>query len=225
MYEEDHNFRNLASYRPLEFRRPVAAEVQEVSKFVEDLWMCFEPSDGNRFRVMEQYLLRRALVAGSVNFPLTAASLAALGMNPAEAAAWLPALNNPNEPNFFAAAEVKSAIEDSNCHLQVVSRAALLLYLATLAARALLTAAGYRREDLAFWWMPHGTNRGLWDDGNQPANPLDVWADVSETLRENREFVAGNAHGLSLSAWRTAQPRAIAFMGAYELVAIWGLLP
>jgi hypothetical protein len=146
-------------------------------------------------------------------------------MSAAEAASWLPVLNGTTEPTFFAEAEGQTAIEDPKCHLQVISRAALLLYLATSAARRHLATAGYTRADLAFWWGPHGIARGLWDGASQPANPLDLWADILDILRDNGDFIAGNARGLSLNSWRTGQARAIEFMGAYELVAIWGLLP
>lgn len=224
-YDADHNSRNLVSYRPYEFRRSAAHDTKEISDFVEDLWMCFEPSEGNRFPVIERYLLRRALVAGRVTFPLSDVSLASVGMSVGEVASWLPVLNGTTEPTFFAEAELQSAIEDSKCHLQVIARAALLLYLATSAARRHFAAAGYTREDLAFWWGPHGISRGLWDGVNQPANPLDLWADILEILRENQEFLAGKAGTLSLNSWRRGQSRAIEFMGAYELIAIWGLLP
>lgn len=200
-------------------------DARDLSKFVEELWQCFEPSHGRRFPVMEKYLLRRALVAGRVTLPLTNKSIAPVGMNATEAASWLPVLNDENEPSFLAAAEVRSQIEDARCHVQVISRAALLLYLATSAARTHLTEAGYTRNDLSFWWTPHGNSRGLWDQASAPENPFDLWADVLDTLQENRDFVANNAGGFSLNGWRKGQAGSIGFMGAFELVAIWGLLP
>ncbi len=223
-YEDDHDARNLVSYRPLEFRRPNSSNARDLSDFVDALWTCFEPSEGNRFPVIEKYLLRRALVAGGITFPLTEISLNALGMSTTEVASWLPVLNRENEPNFLGEADVRSTIEDSRCQLQVISRATLLLYLATSAARGHLIEAGYTREDLTFWWKSHGISRGLWDEANSPRNPLELWADVRDNLQENGDFV-NSTGGFSLNSWRKGQARVVESMGAFELVAIWGLLP
>ncbi len=224
-YDEDHNSRNLVSYRPSEFRRSAPLDARLICTFIEDLWRSFEPSEGNRFPVIEKYLLRRALNAGGVALPLSDTALNSIGMSKAQAESWLTVLNGTSEPTMFPEAELQSAIEDARCHLQVISRAALLLYLATTVARKQLAAAGFTRKDLQFWWGPHGINRGLWDGGDQPENPLDLWADILDLLRENSMFITNSAVGLSLYSWRRGQSRAVEFMGAYELVAIWGLLP
>jgi hypothetical protein len=224
-YDQDHDARNLVSYRPSEFRPPRSDAIEKLCGFVEDLWKCFEPSEGNRFPVIERHLLRRALVAGKASMPLAADSLDPLGLQKAEAATWLAILNGHAEPIVFSEAETQSRVEDERCHLQVISRAALLLYLATAAARWHLAEAGYTRKDLEFWWARFGTFRGLWNNVDKPANPLDLWADILQLLRDNNEFITNSGAGLSLKSWRQGQCRAVEFMGAYELVAIWGLLP
>jgi hypothetical protein len=224
-YDQDHNSRNLVSYRPSEFRRAAAVEPTELCAFIEDLWRSFEPSEGDRFPVIERHLLRRALSAGGVPLPLSPVALNPVGLSKAQTESWLTVLNGTSEPALFREAQIQSAIEDARCHLQVISRAALLLYLATTVARRQLSVSGYTRGDLHFWWRLQGIDRGLWDISREPANPLDLWADVVDLLDESKTFVANNSPGLSLYAWRHGQSRAVESLGAYELVGIWGLLP
>lgn len=60
---EDHDSRNMASYRPSEFRLAPAPTAPHAIEFVSDLWKLFEPTIGGRFPQLEKELLKRVVRA------------------------------------------------------------------------------------------------------------------------------------------------------------------
>jgi hypothetical protein len=163
------------------------------------------------------------LVAGNVSGPIAEPALAAVGLLGSEIGPWLAALNSTDELKPFQDAEQQARIDEGRCHLQVMARAALLLAIATVSARQQLVKAGYTMDHLKFWWQRYGMTRGLWDTTTQPDNPLDLWADVREALAELQAWQMAQGGGASLRAWRKAQSHIVELLGAFELVAVWGL--
>jgi hypothetical protein len=222
---DDHDKRNLASYRPSEFRRAQRLDADEVAEFVEQLWRMFEPSSSPRFPTIERLLVRAAVRTGGSGKP-NAADLQKLGLSPSEAAKWAAFLSAMDDPKPFSLAGESSRIEDPRCHLQVVSRAALLLFVATSMARRLLVNAAYTSNATAFWWIRHGEDRGLWSVGAAPTNPLDSWADILVALEKSEEWRLNNASlKASLCNWRQQQAGSLEAFGGFDMVSIWGLLP
>lgn len=222
-FDDDHDNRNLASYRPSEFRSPPHLDIHEVAQFVEELWRLFEPSTARRFPTIERLLLRRAWRRGGA-IPASA-SIEQLGVAAPEAAEWAAFLKDPSDSMPLRLAEEQSGIEDPRCHLRIISRAALMLFVATSAARRLLTQAAYTAETLSFWWQRQGEDRGLWNAASRPDNPLDLWADISNALDTSGLWRSNNSPGSSLRDWRQTQMAALDGLGSFELVGIWGLLP
>lgn len=223
---DDHDNRNLASYRPSEFRRAPRLDVNEIAQFVEELWRMFEPGRTRRFPSVERLLLRSALRKGRLPPPSMRNLEQQLGLSSSEAAEWSAFLSSTDDPLPLELAEKESAIEDSRCHLQILSRAALLLFVATSAARRLLTNSAYTAEGLAFWWERFGEDRGLWSIGAAPGDPLDFWADILRSLEDSDSWRLENPVGTSsLRHWRRRPGTALDDLGAFELVGIWGLMP
>ncbi|HEX9466462.1 MAG TPA: hypothetical protein VGB82_28025 [Alphaproteobacteria bacterium] len=223
--DDDHNSRNLASYRPFEFRRSPPLDAVEVVEFVEELWRAFEPSIGSRFQTLERLLLRRTLRKLGAANP-TQAQIETLGIDSALAAQWEAFLANHDDPKLFDLAEQPGSVDDPRCHLQIISRAALLLYVATGAARRLLTEATYDRNTIQFWWRQHGQRRGLWDDAQSPADPLELWADIEPSLDAAHAWRnSPGAATASIRTWRRTHAAVLDDFGGIELAGIWGLIP
>lgn len=222
--DDDHDKRNLASYRPSEFRRPQRLDSHEVITFVEELWTLFEPERFRRFPVLERALVRSARrKATSRVAPI--ADLERIGLSSAEATDW-SSFFTKDDPVPLIAATKQSAIEDPRCHLQVLSRAALLLFVATTAARRLLVNATYTEDLLSFWWQRHGEDRCLWGVGAFPADPVDLWADILTAISDSSAWRTANPPGsASLRDWRRTNASGLDYLGGLELIGIWGLLP
>jgi hypothetical protein len=221
---DDHSNRNLVSYRPSSFRPTGRLNTAEVLTFVEDLWLLFEPSpQRSRFQTLEQHLLRQVFRFSST-LP-TQAAVERLGLNSNEARNWVRFFGSPGTLAPLAYCQNTGDVEDARCHLQVLSRAALLLFLASASTRKHLIAGGFDSNALAFWWHQLGVQRGLWSPGGEPDDSLDFWGEVTETLDEVR-------------AWRTAQPADFSLyeanrniegpmrrLSALDIGSVWGLLP
>jgi hypothetical protein len=82
--KNDHDARNLASYRPSEFRKAPGYGAANIANYVTDLWRLFEPGENRRFHSAERHLLKAAWEAGGS--PVIApAQLGPLGFGVAEA--------------------------------------------------------------------------------------------------------------------------------------------
>jgi hypothetical protein len=223
--DDDHDNRNLSSYRPSQFRKPPALDVHENVTFVEELWRLFEPETSKRFPVIERVLLRSARRKAS-STSATLDDLERLGLSPAESAEWAAFFGETEDPLPLQEANKQSQIDSPRCHIQILSRAALLLFVATSAVRRLLITAGYTPDILSFWWKFIGEDRGLWSAGGSPVDPLDLWADILVALTDSSEWRSNNPPGsVSLRDWRRAEMPDRDYLGGFELVGIWALLP
>jgi hypothetical protein len=139
---------------------------------------------------------------------------------------WEAFLLESGDPPLLVDAQKVSPVEDSRCHLQVISRATLLLFIATRAASRHLEAAEYTRDDMAFWWQRFGHLRGYWDEDSVPDRPSDIWADVAAALDDVEAWCApDNDRRHSLALWRANYPAACLNLGSCEMIALWGLTP
>lgn len=223
--DEDHDNRNLSSYRPSQFRQASALDVHETVKFVEDLWRLFEPGTSKRFPFLERVLLRSAR-RKTAPTAATVGDLEALGLGSAEAFDWATFLDDTDDPLPLQEAGKQSQIDGSRCHIQTLSRAALLLFFATMTVRRLFINARYTPATLSFWWKHIGEVRGFWPAGGSPNDPLDLWADILAALTDSTDWRATNPSGsVSLRDWRRAAMPERDYLGGFELVGIWGLLP
>lgn len=223
--DDDHDNRNLASYRPSEFRRPVRLNVHQQTIFVEELWQLFEPSAARRFPNIERLLLRNARRKRTRSAP-SVSDVERLGLTALESPDWVAFLQRADDPSPLRLAEDQVPIEDPTCHQRIISRAALLLFLASAAARQLLEKARYSSDNLRFWWSRHGEDHALWNIGSVPNDPQDLWADIAQAISDSAEWRANNPlTGTSLHEWRRSQTGALADFGGFELVGIWALTP
>jgi hypothetical protein len=161
----------------------------------------YEPAGSGRFLTLEQNLLRRALRLASVSGPFSEANLGDVGIAGAEMSKWLAVLNASSDTVVLKYAEQSSAVDEPDCHLQIIARASLLLGLATAATSTHLREAGYTANDLKFWWERQAVERGLWETGNL-MDPHDLWADVNEAIEDNDEWWKCAPSPNSLATWR-----------------------
>jgi hypothetical protein len=223
--DDDHDCRNLASYRPSEFRRPNRLPVHDQTTFVEELWQLFEPSTEQRFPYIERLLLRNAYRKGPGIIP-SINDLKNLGLTSIESTDWIAFLQRTDDSSPLKLAEKWVPVEDSTCHLRIISRAVLLLFVASAAARRLLSNAGYSLDDILFWWGQFGESRALWDNDSVLEDPRDLWADIAQAISDSNKWHMNNPNSnISLRKWRRSNTSALIDFGGFELVGIWALMP
>ena len=224
---EDHENRNLVSYRPSQFRKPYDQEPNYIIDFIEQLWKLFEPGDYQRFPNLEKNLLRSALRKYNSTLP-TINDLMRLGFSSTLAKEWVDFLNSNDESLPLKLADQRPEIEEPNCNLSIISRAALLLFVATSSAQRILRNAGYNQSTISFWWTKFGIERSLWKNSNEPINPLDSWRDISDaltTINDWRELISNKKLSLRDLRENEKTVQALNELGSFEHICIWGLTP
>lgn len=222
-YAGDRFARNEASYRPsgLQYRRALPAD--DAVTFLREFWLACEPG-GSPFAPLDRALLRSALhtaySATSSPDPLEDAVDAVVGqagLTGQTAAAWrLFLLDEPRHPLLDRAPRT-SPPHREDAHLETLSRATLLLRIATGAARDFLSDAGIGIGDLEFWWRTVGEDTGIWE-GDPPSDFADLWADTAAALAEIEAVrpIPTYADGIDIARQRTV-------LGQAERLMLWGM--
>lgn len=187
----DQSARNHASYRPsgiakdLSFKN--ATQIRRSLGIVENIWrMC--GMNGTGGLVLDTFLLRLSWekYAGRQQLSETEVRevLENLGVNDPELTTLTRVFSRRvqrQDPQLIVEANKKGKITDSDYHIQMLSRATLLLRLATGAGMRMIEDARISRDDLEFWWEALGENYGLWESGH--ADPIsDMWTEVEDAL-------------------------------------------
>ena len=238
-YFADREARNAASYWPNTINSWESRTFVEDYKAVSSIWLPLEPTSDARFSELDRHLLRILLfdgyfgatghkatsMAGRKGFKAEVENLLQnMGMNDSAKFLWrkfLTDLEGIEEPAVIKMASGKAKVGAASHVVEVMSRATMLLRLATGASAALLSEAGIEREHLRFWIQAVGAGRGIWQTQKPPEDLIELWDDVAYEL----EQLDGRFDGTDPSAqeiW-TDHSRGLAILGECERVALWGL--
>ncbi|TJV25042.1 MAG: hypothetical protein E5Y04_09365 [Mesorhizobium sp.] len=237
----DRQARNESSYRPDGI--PLSWEVSsaKVLEFTKDLWSTLEPSDQSSFEQIDRYILRLALekqFRGVFGSQPNAANptfvshiqlvVQAQGLSPAATKRWEDFLLRRTaamDPQIFANSTVKPTSVASD-PMAVLSRAVLLLRVATGSAHDLLKQASFDANALAFWWKSIGIARGLWEPAVPPTQLSDLWADIRDMLLGVDDTNATDPGALSsINGLGYGMSGRLNMLCSHERVGLWGLCP
>jgi hypothetical protein len=237
---DDHDARNEASYRPTRLNNPASLGVVATSAYLRQFWAVSAPSSISRFEILDRHLLRRSLEnvykAITGDTPQTNPtgfearvvrminSIAPVGLSEDSWRDFLVRRLEPLDAVVITEAAENSPVEDSKHHLQVMSRALLLLRVATGACARHLRTAGGGRVLLEFWWKPLGKERGLWQPGDEPNDFAELWDDIETALADARDWETFTPpEDVSFYRWWHEIGRSIQTLGSCERLALWGL--
>ena len=238
-YFGDRDARNAASYWPNTINSWKPRSTVDDYQAISDLWLPLEPTSEARFAELDRHLLRIVLsrgyfgVSGQRQSSETGragfegeveALLSNMGMNASEESLWRSFLTDSSEfqePAVIRMANGEAKVGDASHVVEVMSRATMLLRLATGASAALLSDAGIERENLEFWIQSVGTERGIWPPDEPPEDLLDLWADVETELGQIEDWMDGVEPSVQ-EIW-AARSRGLAILGECERIALWGL--
>jgi len=238
----DREARNSSSYRPTNLTERNRSTLSQGLNFIRDFWHAHEPSTMNPFKELDRHLLRRSLsTAFKANNPahysprkvptqyarlidpMLHAMLPTTGdYTDAQWKEFVCFKQHPGENRIISYAETNHQISSSSQHLQMISRAILLLRLATGATRENFKGiAEVDREKLSFWWNPIGEERGMWDTGNAPNDFQDLWQDIQESLDQIDSWEA--AGGRSKKNLFNDAAVGVKSLSSCERIGLWGL--
>ncbi|CDX27350.1 conserved hypothetical protein [Mesorhizobium sp. ORS 3324] len=238
---KDREARNASSYRPDGVPGTWEVSAADTLEFVRDMWSSLEPSAASGFEQIDRHILRLAIeryhlgrtnrqptrtdqdYIALVNSVITAQSLSVTTEN--RLRSFLLRQSAPDDLKIFVNSKIKPNHSQADA-FAVVSRAVLLLRVATGSAHNLLDRVGFDASMLGFWWEKLGEARGLWAPGATPSSLSDLWADVDVSLREVDNVAAAGPGSLSTFHQIAARiPGPAAIFASHERVGLWGLCP
>jgi hypothetical protein len=234
---DDRDARNTSSYRPTRLKNKAVLDQETTSNFLINFWKGMEPTP-MAFEKLDRHLLRITLERGfeAVNgtSPLgnatfqaqVVARLAELGFaGPLadELRRFIIREIEPTDHVLISEAKLDDNIDEPRHHIQVLSRAVLLLRLATGAADMHLRKAGVTSTDLKFWWEKLGEDKGEWDTASPPLALTDLWADIEDAIEEVGVWEGANAAPRSFYQWREECRSALSTLTTSEKILFWGL--
>lgn len=232
---DDQESRNVASYRPNRIVTNKKSSERDDVSFAVDLWRSLEPSVTG-FPLLDIHILRLTLerafegVEGrkprSVPYEFEKLVDAVVHQLPDDSARlrvtkFLMRRTAPDDHPVFAHAALDTEATDPHHHLQLMSRSALLLALASSSCRLLVERAGLSLRDHEFWWNALGADRGIWTTAPPSEDLRDLWGDINAELEDAEDWVASGTN--TREAFIEACPRAFSRLSYFELVALWGI--
>jgi hypothetical protein len=238
---DDRNSRNESSYRPDGLPNPWYLDGKEAVTFIHGLWLILEPSEDSRFSAIDRHILRIALEQSfkgrhgkaSTSAPqkyrqFVASILTPLNFSPEVEKWWMDFLArkiHKIDPEIFSSSR-ESPNKRSTSHASIISRATLLLRVASGAALGLLQSASLNADATMFWWNNLGVARGLWDGAKSADQLTDLWADIDLILRDLEAFQ--QKHGAANQSFLRVGSElgsSLVGLGSCERVAIWSMTP
>jgi hypothetical protein len=240
LFADDHTLRNHSSYRPDGIPEPWYLGGQDALQFATELWEACEPSSAAPFDEIDRYVLRLTIEgaytathnrSSTADPPHFAAFVAPIvnrqSFEPAVANEWKQFLTRnlvPNDPNIFSYSSQVPTEGKGASYAAILSRAALLLRLATGSSVKLIRSAGITGDQIEFWWSRLGINRGVWAGTKPRTDLLDLWDDVEALISDARQFQQNTpAADQSFHLIGDRIPQVVAGLGGCERVAIWSL--
>ncbi len=237
----DRDARNESSYRPDGMPATWHTPSTTTLQFVKDMWAMLEPSSTSSFEQIDKHILRLTLEqlhrgrTGRVATQLDAAFIALVNTTLSSQGfsssaeerlrKFLMRETIPDNPAIFSYSSSKPAGSNTDA-FAVLSRAVLLLRIATGSAQDLLQKADLNSDLLSFWWTNLGEARGLWQQGTPPDVLSDLWADVRESLRELDDMENGDPDVLSsINSVAFGTSGIFNIFSSHERVGLWGLFP
>ncbi|MGH8677970.1 MAG: hypothetical protein ACREUQ_06430 [Burkholderiales bacterium] len=238
---KDREARNESSYRPDGVPTTWELNAKHGLEFVRDMWGTLEPSVNSSFEQIDRHILRLAMeryyagLTGKAANSADPAFVALVGTT-VSAQSLASATEDrmkkfllrqiaADDPLIFRYSAVSPGVPQSDA-FAVLSRAVLLLRVATGSAHDLLQQAGINAAALSFWWQKLGETRGLWKPNSPPTALADLWADIADGLREVDEIEAGDAaafdtfNGVAFGVFSQLN-----LLASHERVGLWGLCP
>lgn len=228
---DDKKTRNNSSYDP-QTLHPLSVSIDSGLSFIDEFWEAFEPSGIDRFDAIDRHILRAAVEFERQSLGITDRLSESHYENLDESVKkiasrdFLDRLVEPDDHRLIGLARSKS----NPAHpLEMISRAALLLRLASAVTRRHLVDAGlFDRATIGAWLANYAIGRAVIRDASLPESPADLWDDIEvsrDALEALRKTLA--ASELDLTRWHVSSEMTFSLPRVCEAerVAVWSLLP
>ena len=206
VFDDDQARRNETSYRPTRIRVPAVQPIdpfRELSDPLFNSWSELDPEVVGGSAALDLALLRNALNVvvdnGISSYGSLGEALAFLeqGQHLTHTTAEALRVERPSASALFSAARVEDL--QGKPATPILARALLMLRLASARVSKLLSAANVSRTDLKFWWLPLGTDLGLWHEQDDE-DFLELWTDVGDSKDRAEDLISALPEDSSVRA-------------------------
>ena len=236
-FTDDRDLRNEMSYRPQRLHHQQQRQAITVTLTnILELWRSCEPATSDRFSMLDIFLLRLALedvyrtstgwrphglryirhinrVFANLGFPTIGFLYDFLIKKDLSSQNFI--LSEARRPGMTPKHGIRP--------LSVISRALLLLRLASAAASDLLSYAAISSSEIAFWTDQLGLDIGLWDMGAAPASIVDLWSDIEAAIGAVSNWCDLHGAGASVLQARKSLGGDITQLKQFQRVGLWGI--
>lgn len=196
-YKSDRELRNFVSYRPQTITGfPQNFDFKAAISNTYELLKVLSPSGSNPFDYLDKLLLKALFEDLYANHAIASrGSLSDLiddSFNHVGASLDLTTKNillsgTPIKQSHLIFSEASKNVVEA---LPVISRAALLLRVATGSASILLEDAGVNKSDLDFVWANYGFNNGFWETPKPVSQFYELWSELETEFSEINTEIA-----------------------------------
>lgn len=233
----DQDARNEASYRPNTLSFTSDSSSSDRLSFAAELWRLCEPGYGGAFRTFNRHLLLHSVATlFKHRFGQSVRQspqkyerhicrmLNGLPLSPRDRDNYYQFLvPGTGLTDLIRSAQQKPSRATIGSSVPILSRATLLLHLATGCGRDLLTSIPDFRDLFRFWWEKIGGHRTLWVADSPPELCSDLWSEPADALEKISEGInppsSLNSHSV---LWRDYAEQ-VAVLGTTERICLWGL--
>jgi hypothetical protein len=220
---DERKHRNISSYSP-QALNPLNIEFKSTLRFLDHIWRLFEPSASGSFDALDRHLLRsvlwkqQTLMNPRVSF--SAAQYANLP-TPIQMFAGADFLTGATDPTKLELLRLAEAKTSQPSPLNMISRALLLLRMATAFTQTSLIEAGVDRAAGALrpWLDELGDARGFWPLSAPMEDVNDLWEDTKMALEELNDV--RRLSPASMNDWRAAGLKGVPLLQEAERVVMW----
>lgn len=228
-FSQDRESRNEVSYRVNYNYVSPCKKPRELAPFIRDIWTNTEPG-ASPFILLDQFLVRGALekvykAKVQTNLGkdyLERVAKTCRNLNAGIYTDFLCRKATVSDPEFLSFASKTSGVHDDFQYLEVISRAYLLLRVASAATNYLFRRSGLSLQDLEFWWKHTGTASGLWSSVAPPDSPIELWDTIDMSLEDLNEWVSSGGNDCWFEVHKDLGA-SINSLARIELGALWGI--
>ncbi|MBV6401674.1 MAG: hypothetical protein CNIPEHKO_01977 [Anaerolineales bacterium] len=233
----DHELRNEVSYRPqglFSYRK--LGNVEKSLNLLLDIWRSAEPYGSNYFSVLDRHLLRNSLawlfrqrtskspISSPRYYKFIETALLNLGMSINNDLYEFLIFKIEPQDHLVLKYAKKPGIRDGVIDvLPILSRAFILLRIASASSEFLLKDGLITKGDMEFWWKDLGTELGLWSSGNEPLLFSDLWEDIRDSLVTVDSWVANNKGSIDLFGLWQDMPLELKQSAQFNKAGLWAL--
>jgi hypothetical protein len=233
LFKSDKDLRNEVSYRPKKLQGNALFNIADAFRKLSSFWYLLEPQNGERFRMLDQYLLKKyfkkihghieVTLGRSVDFDTlledTFQNLR-LALSPAQKSFF----TSLNDHDLFVSASntVIDPILGIN-PISIIARSTLLLRLALGYSSKNLISAGVTKSELNFFLNNIGVNNGFWDANDIPNDFSKLWDEVSDSISNIDSWLSGRTTNPSLSEMNNELSYELAFYKQINRASFWGI--